>query len=197
MQYLFTIFVLISAGCGDFSKLEDRIELANQTWCRPSQSLLVERVLDGDTVEINDPDNGLVSVRMLGAAAPETEKPTAPEECYGDEAHWFLEDLVLGQMVKFEYDVECTDIYDRDLSWLVLQGQDPEIVRLMTLYQMPGLYEDGSYDLLVNEMLVRMGYATVYVVDLDKSERYKSRLETAELVAETEGIGGWSECTDF
>ena len=197
MHYLFTIFGLISVGCSDFSKLEDRIELANQTWCRTSESLVVERVLDGDTVEINDPDNGLISVRMLGAAAPETEKPDSPEECYGNEAHWFLEDLLLGQMVKFEYDVECTDIYGRDLSWLVLQGQDPEIVRLMTLYQLPGLYDDGSYDLLVNEMLVRMGYATVYDGELDKSERYKSRLETAELLAETEGIGGWAECTDF
>ena len=60
-----------------------------------------------------------------------------------------------------------------------------------------GLYDDGSYDLLVNEMLVRMGYATVYDGELDKSERYKSRLKTAELVAETEGIGGWSGVQTF
>ena len=67
----------------------------------------------------------------------------------------------------------------------------------MTLYQMPGLYDDGSYDLLVNEMLVRMGYATVYEGDLDKSERYKTRLETAETLAESENLGGWAECTNF
>ena len=39
---------------------------------------------------------------MLGAAAPKR-RSRLPEECYGDEAHWFLGDLVLGQMVV-EYD---------------------------------------------------------------------------------------------
>ena len=197
MFSLITIFGLFHLGCGDFSKLEGRIDLANQSWCRASQSQRVERVLDGDTVEFNDPDLGMVKVRLLGAAAPETEKPDAPEECFGNESWWFLEELILGQVVKFEYDVECTDIYGRDLSWLVLQGQDPEIARLMSLYQVPGLYDDGSYDLLVNEFLVRLGYATVYDGELDKSERYQSRLETAEGLAEAEGLGGWLECTDF
>lgn len=173
------------------------MDLAYQTWCQPSETLMVSRVLDGDTVEMDHPEQGVIDIRLLGAAAPETEKPDAPGECYGNEAYWYLEELVLGSQLKLEFDVECTDIYNRTLAWLILQGQDPEIAELMTLHQLPGLAEDGSYDLVVNELLIRLGYATVYDGDLDKSERYKERLETAESLAESESLGGWSECADF
>ena len=44
--------------------------------------------------------------------------------------------------------------------------------------------EDGNYDLLVNEMLVRLGYATLYEADFEKIIRYSDRLKKAEEEAE-------------
>ena len=59
---------------------------------------------------------------------------------------------------------------------------------------MQGLDSDGSYELLVNEILVRMGYATVFQGEVDQSIRYKTRMEDAEEAAEEELLGLWWMC---
>jgi endonuclease YncB( thermonuclease family) len=65
---------------------------------------------------------------------------------------------------------------------------------MLSLYELQGLDADGSYELLVNELLVRMGYATVFDGEVDQSIRYKVRMEDAEEASEDEILGLWQEC---
>ena len=185
--------LLLLSACADLSILEDDIEMAVQTWCAPNEEVDVSRVYDGDTFMFweNDAEE---KIRMLGVAAPEVESSGDPAECYGDEAAYFLQELLVGKEVRLEFDVECVDIYHRTLAWVILRGNDPEVAEWMSLYELQGLDADGSYELLVNELLVRMGYATVFDGEVDQSIRYKVRMEDAEEASEDEILGLWQEC---
>ena len=140
----------------------------------------------GDTVTIETTEK----IRFLGAAAPEI----SPLECYGNESAAFLEELILNQEVRLQFDVECTDIYQRTLGWVFWEDSDATVVSLMEEYSIPGLQDDGSYILLVNEMLIRLGYAKIFTGDVAKNIRYTERLESAEEYAKEEGLGVWGMC---
>jgi micrococcal nuclease len=83
--------------------------------CGPS-SALVTRVVDGDTVEL---ENG-EKIRYLDVNTPEI---SPPAECYGPEATAFNRDLVENKQVQLEYDVECRDRYHRLLAYVTVGGQ--------------------------------------------------------------------------
>jgi micrococcal nuclease len=74
---------------------------------------LVERVIDGDTVEING-----TSVRLLGINAAEK------GEKYSKEATSFLERLVLNKTVKLIFGKDKTDLYGRKLSYLFIRRKN-------------------------------------------------------------------------
>ena len=192
--------LLFLSACADLSILEDDIDIAVQAWCAPNQDVEVTRVYDGDTFIFWE-DAVEQKIRMLGVAAPEVQSSESSAECYGDEAGEFLRELILNEKVRLEFDVEtnnqdnpCADIFQRTLAWVILEGDDPEIAEWMSLYEMQGLNSDGSYELLVNEILVRMGYATVFQGEVDQSVRYKVRMEEAEEAAEEELLGLWWMC---
>ena len=186
---VFMLSLLFLSACADLSILEDGFAFSVQTWCASNEDVDVIRVYDGDTFVFDEdiPEN---KIRMLGVAAPEVD----PVECYGDEAGDFLRELIVNEDVRLEFDVECEDIWHRTLAWVILEGNDPQIAEWMSLYEMQGLNSDGSYELLVNELLVRMGYAKVFQGEVDQSERYRTRMEDAEDAAKEEILGLWLEC---
>jgi micrococcal nuclease len=83
--------------------------------CGPSEAV-IERVIDGDTVELASGER----VRYLMIDTPES---TTELECWGPEASQANKDLVEGKTVKLSYDVECEDKYGRLLAYVELQGQ--------------------------------------------------------------------------
>lgn len=85
--------------------------------CGPS-SATVERVVDGDTLEIG----GGEKVRLLMVNAPEI--TSGKNECYGIEARDFAVQMVQGKTVKLGYDKQCRDIYNRLLAWVEVEGRD-------------------------------------------------------------------------
>ncbi len=91
----------------------------------------VIRVIDGDTIKIE----GDKVIRYIGIDTPETVHPSKPVQCYGKEASDKNKELVEGKEVKLEKDVSETDKYGRLLRYIWLG------------------------DMLVNEYLVREGYA--------------------------------------
>jgi len=123
----------------------------------------VIRVIDGDTIKIE----GDKVVRYIGIDTPETVHPSKPVQCYGKEASDKNRELVEGKEVKLEKDVSETDKYGRLLRYIWLG------------------------DMLVNEYLVREGYAqsSTYPPDV----KYQDRFIEAQRRAREEKKGLWGD----
>lgn len=85
--------------------------------CGP-QRAVVARVIDGDTVELEDGER----VRYLLVDTPES--TNGHVECFGEEAFEFNRRLVEGQRVALRYDSECRDRYGRLLAYVSLGGRE-------------------------------------------------------------------------
>lgn len=122
----------------------------------------VKRVVDGDTISL---ENGKV-VRYIGIDTPETVDPRKPVQCFGKEASARNKELVEGQIIGLEKDISETDKYGRLLRY-VYKG-----------------------DVLINELLVREGYAhsSSYPPDIKYQEKF--RLAEQEASENTRGLWG-------
>jgi micrococcal nuclease len=131
-----------------------------------TSSATVTRTIDGDTIKL---DTGQ-SVRYIGIDTPETVDPRKPVQCYGKEASERNKQLVEGKTVILEKDISETDRYGRLLRYVWID------------------------DTLVNEQLVREGYAhsSTYPPDI----KYQDRFNMAEKLARTEKLGLWADECD-
>ncbi len=141
-------------------------EIASDIKETSTESIKVTRVVDGDTIEIE----GDQKVRYIGIDTPETVHPNEPIECFGVEASNKNKELVLGKNVSLEKDVSETDKYGRLLRYVWIG------------------------DLMVNEYLVREGYAqsSTYPPDV----KYQDRFVEAQRKAREESKGLWSSFCD-
>ncbi len=122
----------------------------------------VVSVVDGDTIKI---EGGEV-VRYIGVNTPETVAPNKPVECFGKEASSKNKELVQGKTVELEKDVSQRDRYGRLLRFIWIG------------------------DMLINEVLVREGYAQVSTYPPDV--KYQARFVEAQRLAVAEKKGLWS-----
>ena len=99
----------------------------------------VVRVVDGDTIHVRLGDR-TEKVRYIGVNTPEVHHPTKGEEPGGREAAQLNGELVAGQRVRLELDVQSRDRYGRLLAYVWVG------------------------DTMVNAELVRRGYAQVTTV---------------------------------
>ena len=121
----------------------------------------LERVVDGDTIIVHDPDGERLRVRLTGINAPESvheDESKNTEE--GREASQFLKDLLENtKTVYLEYDVEEFDQYDRTLAYVWI--------------------DTGKTYIMVNEIMLATNYAEpVYI---------KPNLRYADAFREYEG----------
>ncbi len=123
----------------------------------------VVRVVDGDTI-VCDVDGDEIKVRLIGIDTPETVHPEKEVEFYGKEASAYTTEMLDGQDIYLEYDVEPTDRYGRDLAYVWL--------------------EDGT---LFNDLLVLEGYATVYT--FPPNVKYVDRFTKSARLARERGAG--------
>jgi len=121
----------------------------------------VVSVVDGDTIKI---EGGEV-VRYIGMNTPETVAPNRPVECFGKEASAKNKELVQGKVVELVRDVSQRDRYGRLLRYVWLG------------------------DIMVNELLVREGYAQVSTFPPDVS--FEDRFIEAQRLAVSEQKGLW------
>ena len=132
----------------------------------PSESIgiLVTRVIDGDTIELETGQR----VRYLGADTPETVHPDKSIECYGPEATAANRNLVEGKRVRLETDISDRDKYGRLLRYVSVDGQD------------------------VAAELIREGYAYVYSrkPDIARLKTYAA----LERAAKEARVGLWAVC---
>ena len=108
--------------------------------CGPTQAV-VERVIDGDTVELQ----GGERVRYLMVDSPEV---SGTPECWGPEAQEFNRATVEGKTVTLVYDeAECTDRFGRLLAFVSVGGRE------------------------INALLVQRGFARVLYIPPSGADR--------------------------
>jgi micrococcal nuclease len=138
------------------------VALAVLTQATPRHGV-VERVIDGDTVVLT----GIGHVRLIGVDTPESKHPQKPVEAYAREATAFLEQLVLRQTVRLEYDQPGRDRYGRLLAYLRI--------------------EDGRD---VSAEIIKQGYGFAYVkYPFARMQEYRA----LERQARDAGRGLWAE----
>jgi micrococcal nuclease len=131
----------------------------------PEQAYRVLRVVDGDTLVLDDSPR--TRVRLIGVNAPESVKPESPVEPFGPEASKFTRDFVAGGNVRLQFDKERLDQYDRMLAYVWVE------------------------DKLLNEELLRAGLAR-WEPHYHYSQSMKDRFRRAQQTAKREGLGVWS-----
>jgi micrococcal nuclease len=122
----------------------------------------VERVIDGDTLRLDDGRQ----VRLLGIDTPESKHSEVPVQIFSKEAADFSRQMVEGFEVRLEYDVDPRDKYNRTLAYVYLK--------------------DGR---MLNEELLKRGYA--YVLRRFPFRKEKEFLEI-QAQAREEQRGLWS-----
>jgi len=101
----------------------------------------VVRIIDGDTVELQDG----ARLRYLMIDTPES--TGGADDCYGQEAKDFNTQLVLDQEVELTFDVQRTDNFGRLLAYVSVQGRE------------------------VNTLMVERGYACVLTIPPNGEDR--------------------------
>ncbi len=108
-QFIFVFaLVFIALIFANYNYLDKKVE----NFLTETDSVFVERVIDGDTIVSNG------SIRLLGINTPER------GELYYDEAKAFLESLVLNKSVQLIYVGDKTDKYRRTLAYVFLDGKN-------------------------------------------------------------------------
>jgi endonuclease YncB( thermonuclease family) len=143
----------------------------------------VERAVDGDTLELAEPVDGVSRVRLIGVDAPELEGEGGEPEPYAGEAAAFTASELEGSRVLLELDREATDPYERLLAY-VWHGQEASS-------QEEGLLPGGEGRELFGLTLLEGGYATATPVE--PNTRYADCFDRAERAARGEGSGLWGE----
>jgi len=125
----------------------------------------VVHVVDGDTLDVEND----VRIRLLGIDAPEK------GSCYYAQSLTYMQELLEGAHVFLEKDISGADRYDRLLRYVYIPSDD--------------IRED---DVLVNEDVLRKGYAKVLAIAPDN--RYRDLFASAQEEAKAAGRGLWGAC---
>lgn len=134
-----------------------------------SRTVTVERVVDGDTIEVSPPAAGnSEDVRLLYVDTPESAIPGEEPHPYGKAAARFTTDKLEGERVRLDYDIERLDPYDRALATVTLPGKQRTF----------------------NETLVARGYAQVAI--FEPNDRLAGILYDLQSQAREDGRGIWS-----
>lgn len=129
--------------------------------------VLVQEVIDGDTIRIFYNKDTIEKVRIIGIDTPETVDPRKPVECFGKEASQKMKELVEGRTVKLVLDTinDKRDKYNRLLRYIYLDNKD------------------------VGAEMIKQGYAYAYTVyPFEKLKEYKEY----EQQANKNSLGLWA-----
>lgn len=153
LLFLFSNFESINPNNGDVISETDEL-------------FQVIDVTDGDTIKISYKGN-IEKVRLLGIDTPER------DECYFEESTEELEDLVMDESVRIEFDST--------------QGDRDRFGRLL-LYIWVG-------DTFINEEMIKKGFAHEYTYNLPY--KYQKQFKLIEDFAREKEIGLWGAACEL
>lgn len=153
LLFILVLILVLISGCSE-------VTVVKYADCN-----LASRVIDGDTFVLQDGSR----VRLIGMDTPEK------GEYYFEEAKMALNSMIMGKCMVLTKDVSETDIYNRLLRYV---------------------YVDGIF---VNEYLVEQGYAKSYPYEPDV--KYQDVFEAAQERAMEKKLGIWisliETCSDL
>lgn len=146
-------------------KKEENLEGNNFTYYK------VERVIDGDTININK-DGNIETIRLIGINTPETVDPRRPIQCFGKEASNEAHQILDNNFIRIENDFSQAkyDKYGRELVYLWTK--------------------DG---LFFNEFMIQNGFAYEYTYD--SPYKYQADFKSLEKEARYNSLGLWNNST--
>jgi len=105
------VFLLLTGSCG-------------QAQDRPGdKSVMVTRVIDGDTFVAKDASGTEIRVRLIGIDAPESRRSRNQEvEVFGQESKEYLTRLIGNSKVILRQDVNPRDRFNRVLAYVYLKN---------------------------------------------------------------------------
>lgn len=172
----FFIISLLILGFGFFvdkntSQLPDftpNPQFVPQEDIQTDETFLVTRVIDGDTIELEDGRR----VRYIGIDTPEIKDSRKSVQCFAREAMEKNKELVEGKYVRLGKDVSDKDKYGRLLRYVYIQG---------------------SEEIFVNDYLARQGFALVATYPPDV--KYQEKFIEVQKEARVNNRGLWRECS--
>lgn len=127
----------------------------------------VIRIIDGDTIEVQQTNGINITVRLIGIDTPEIEhNGRGVADYFGEEATKFTEWLLLNKTVYLEQDVTPLDRYQRTLAYVYL--------------------ESGTQ---VNYLIIRLGYAQILTIP--PNVKYSEKYLEAQKIARDQSLGLW------
>ncbi len=153
--------LLVALGLGGYSIVKN----TNLSKDFDSTLHVVERVIDGDTIEIENDTR----IRLIGINAPDE------GECYFSEAKEFTKNLLEKKSVRLDKDISGEDEYGRLLRYVVIPSD-----------------KTGTDNVIANSEIIRNGYALR--VQSPPDNRYRDLFATAEEEAKREKRGMWDAC---
>ncbi len=162
----------VVAGC---SEPDTDIRVRNPTGgVQAGLPVQVMRVIDGDTLEVQMPNDNERRVRVIGIDTPEVSHPPDQNEaeCFGHEAAEMTIALTDGQVVRLESDP--------------VAGEEDRYGRLLAHVWLP----DGS---LLSRRLLAVGAAREYTYQ-GQDYLYRNDFRSDESDARAGGQGLWGRC---
>jgi len=128
----------------------------------------VTKVVDGDTFWIDNMHPEGLKIRFIGIDAPESRNAfKKKKQFYGKESKEYLENLLNGQKVRLEFDVDSLDQLERTLAYVFL--------------------ENGE---MVNELIVKSGNGILMTIT--PNIKYEDLFLKAQTYARENKLGLWS-----
>lgn len=145
----------------DLNLFEEQIELEKD-------EVIINRVVDGDTINVKFANGETESVRLLLIDTPESVHPNKPVQPFGEEASEFAKEVLQeGDVVTLEKGNPERDKYDRLLGYIWID------------------------DVNFNQLMLEEGYARIAYV-YEPNTKYLDEFEKAEKKAKSEGKNIWS-----
>lgn len=127
------------------------------------EKVTVTEITDGDTIKVSRADSSIAIIRYIGIDTPETKhQGSGEDEPFGQIATEVNSWLVNGKTVYLQKDATDTDRYGRLLRYV---------------------YTDNG--IMVNYVLIRLGYATILTIPPNVA--FQSKFYAAQQLAREEG----------